>query len=578
MRTIGEADTLARQRLMRYIILYCTVALLLGCGNDRKPRERTSPSGKYYGGVFNANESEPIRSLFPLSLVQASAHRIGAQIFEGLVRFDPKDLSIKPALAESWEADATGTVYTFTLRQGARFHDDACFPGGKGRQLTAEDVVACYVRLCTNQEWNKMFWLFQDRISGANAHYQASAAGPVDGGVKGITAPDKHTVRFVLTHPMPGFLNILAHQGCWVFAPEALNHYGKEVLWHPVGTGAFRVKAYEQGVMLVLERNPEYDGRDADGAQLPYLDAIRYTFVEDKNKELDSFLEGKLSVVYELPINRTNEMGQGAHVLQTIPALSIQFLGMNTRKAPLNDIRIRRAIDLAIDREMLVDSVLDGLAVIAERGVVPPGLQAYPYERLPLRRHDPAAGRRLLEEAGYPGGKGLPQVVLQVNNSGYGYVKVAEAVQAMLERHLGVAAVVSVLPEEQHFRQIEMGLAQFWREGWIADHPDPENFLSLFYGRNAPADTSEPSYLNSTRHRDPRFDSLFSQAVRTADDRLRLTLLASAEEVLMENAFVIPLYHERSVRLLQPWIEDMPINGMEYRDMRLVWIDPASKP
>jgi oligopeptide transport system substrate-binding protein len=563
---------------MRNAILLCAIAFLLGCGNNRKPRERTSPSGKYYGGVFNANESEPIRSLFPLSLVQASAHRIGAQVFEGLVRFDPKDLSIKPALAESWEVDATGTIYTFTLRANARFHDDACFPDGKGRMLDANDVVTCYTRLCTNKDWNQMFWLFQDRIAGANAYYQASSTGTVDGGVKGITAPDDRTVRFVLTHPMPGFLNILAHQGCWIFAPEALEQYGDEVRWHPVGTGAFRVKAYERGVSLVLERNTDYSGRDTDGAQLPYLDAIRYTFVEDKNKELDAFLAGKLSVVYELPIDRTGEMGDGAHVVQTTPALSIQFLGMNTRRAPLDDIRVRRAFDLAIDKAVLVDSVLDGLAVLAERGVVPPGLHGYPYDRLRLRNHDPAAGRRLLEEAGYPEGKGLPTVVLQVNSSGYGYVKVAESVQSMLERHLGVQAVVSVLPEEQHIRRVEMGQAQLWREGWIADHPDPENFLSLFYGRNAPSDTSAPSYLNSTRHRDPRFDSLFSQAVRTADDKLRMALLASAEEVLLDNAVVIPLYHERSVRLLQPWVKDMPINGMEYRDMRLVWIDPASKP
>ncbi len=562
---------------MRIVHFLCAAALLLGCGEARKPRERTSPSGKYYGGVFNANESEPIRSLFPLNLVQASAHRIGAQVFEGLVRFDAKDLSIRPGLARSWEVDATGTVYTFTLAEGPRFHDDPCFPNGKGRPLTASDVVSCYTRLCTNQPWNKMFWLFQDRIAGANAHYQASASGPVAGGVKGITAPDERTVRFVLTHPMPGFLNILAHQGCWVFAPEALDHYGAEVIWHPVGTGAFRMKSFERGVSLVLERNPDYWGRDADGAPLPYLDAIRYTFVEDKNQELDAFLAGKLSVVYELPIERTGAAEDGSCIVQTTPALSIQFLGLNTRYAPFTDIRVRRAFNLAIDKAAIVDSLLDGLAVMADRGVVPPGLAGYPYERIKLRPHDPVEARRLLADAGYPDGKGLPAVVLQVNNSGYGYVKVAEAVQGMLERALKAQVIVSVMPEEQHFRRIEAGHAQFWREGWIADHPDAENFLSLFYGRNAPADTSEPSYLNSTRHRDPRFDSLFAQAVRTADERLRQTLLASAEEVLMENAVVIPLYHERSVRLLQPWVKDMPINGMEYRDLRLVWFDPARK-
>lgn len=562
---------------MRYSFLFLSLAFLVACTGERKPRERTSPSGKYYGGVFNANESEQIRSLFPLSLVQAASHRIGAQIFEGLVRLDARDLSIKPALATSWEVNATGTEYTFHLQEGARFHDDPCFPDGQGRLMTAADVVACYTNLCTNAPWNKMFWLFQDRVAGANAHFQASASGAVQGGVKGLSALDDHTVRITLTHPSPGFLNILAHQGCWIFPPEALTHYGDQVLWHPVGTGAFRVKSFERDVAMVLERNPAYWAKDGDGADLPYLDAIRYTFEADKNKELDAFLTGRLSVVYELPIERTEVVTSGKYEVQSIPALSIQFLGLNARRAPFTDIRVRRAFDMAIDKRTLVDSVLDGLAVLADRGVVPPGLSAYPYERIRPWAYDPVGARSLLSEAGYPGGKGMPTVVLQVNNSGYGYVKVAEAVQGMLERSLGARVVVSVLPEEQHFTRVESGQAQFWREGWIADHPDPENFLSLFYGRNAPADTAEPSYLNSTRHRDARYDSLFAQAVRTADETARMQLLAQAESILLENAVMIPLYHERSVRLLQPWVRDMPINGMEYRDMRLVWLDPTKR-
>lgn len=562
---------------MRRPFLYVLLAFLVACTGERRPRERTSASGKYYGGVFNANETERIRSLFPLSLTQAASHRIGAQIYEGLVRLDPHDLSIKPALAASWELNATGTEYTFHLQEGVRFHDDPCFPEGNGRPMTASDIVACYTLLCTNAPWNQMFWLFQDRVAGANAHFQASAKGVVQEGVKGLSAPDDRTVVITLTHPSPGFLNILAHQGCWIFPHEALTHYGEQARWHPVGTGAFRVKTFERDVALVLERNPNYWGKDADGADLPYLDAIRYTFVEDKNKELDAFLAGRLSVVYELPIERTDVIGSGKHEVQSIPALSIQFLGLNSRMAPFTDVRVRRAFDMAIDKQMLVDSVLDGLAVLAGRGVVPPGLAGYLYDSVRSWAHDPAGARALLAEAGFPGGRGLPTVVLQVNNNGYGYVKVAEAVQGMLERELGARVVASVLPEEQHFTRVETGQAQIWREGWIADHPDPENFLALFYGRNAPADTAEPSYLNSTRHRDARYDSLFAQAVRTADEAARMQLLAQAESILLDNAVVIPLYHERSVRLLQPWVRDMPINGMEYRDMRVVWLDPTKR-
>lgn len=556
-------------------LLIPLLLLVVACSGPAGTRERISPSGKYYGGVFSANESEEFRSLFPLSLTQAVAHRIGGQMYEGLVRFNQSDLSIIPCLASSWDVDASGTEYTFHIRSGVRFHPDPCFPDGQGRELKAQDVAACFTLLCTNDPRNVNGWLFQDRVLGANTYFAQSANGATAEGVAGIKAVDDRTLRIVLTRPWPGFLHVLAHQGCWVFAPEAYAHYGEEVRWHPVGTGPFRMKRFDPGTVLILERSPDYWGTDTDGASLPYLDAIRFTFEQDKVRELDAFLAKQLSVVYELPVDRTDAMQDGrGYEVQTTPALSIQFYGFNSRQPPFADARVREAFSLAIDRRLLVDSVLDGLAVMPEHGVVAPGLAGYPYEKVPGLTYDPQRARELLAEAGYPDGRGLPTIFLQVNNDGFGYVKVAGAVQSMLEHELGARVVSTVLPAQQHFERVEQGRAQFWREGWIADHPDPENFLSLFYGRNAPADTTEPSFHNSTRHRDAQYDSLFAAALRTADAKARMDLLALAEARLMEEHVVIPLYHERSVRLLQPGVRDLPINGMEYRDLRAVWIAP----
>lgn len=558
---------------LRNILTSLLFAAIAGCGGPQAPRERISPSGKYYGGIFSANESEEVGSLFPLSLTRASAHRIGSQIYEGLVRFDPLDLTIVPGLAESWESDPSGLVHSFRLREGVRFHDDACFPDGQGRLLTAQDVVQCLTRICTQHPDNHMFWLLQDHVAGANAHYASEA--PVTEPVKGISATDDRTVRIELTAPWPGLLNTLAHQGCWIYPAEALDHYGTGPRWQPVGTGPFRVKRFDRGQVLVLERWSGYWGTDADGAPLPYLDGVRYTFEQEKEKELEAFLQGTLSTVYELPVGRTDVMrADAAYQVQSVPTLSVQFLGLNLRKPPFNDQRVRKAFAMAIDRQALVDSVLDGLGLAAEHGVVAPGLNNYPYGLVRGTPYDPQQARRLLADAGYPGGRGLPTVHLQVNNNGFGYVKVAEAAQTMLERELGAHVITSVLPAEQHFQRVEQGLPLIWREGWIADHPDPENFLALFYGRNAPADTALPSYLNSTRFKDARFDSLYGAAARTAEQAERLRLLALAEDRLMQELPIIPLYHERSVRLVQPWVKDFPINGMEYRDLRTVWFEP----
>ncbi|MBK6829939.1 MAG: ABC transporter substrate-binding protein [Flavobacteriales bacterium] len=554
-------------------LLPALLLFLVACSAPEPPRERQTVNGKFYGGVFNANESEELRGLFPLSLTQAAAHRIGAQIYEGLVRLDQESLAVVPALAESWTVDASGTEYTFRLRPNVFFHDDACFPDGKGRALKAADIVHCFTRICTNSPDNQMFWLMQDRLVGGNAHYAGEDAGA---GVKGLVALDEMTVRFSLTSPWPGFLQVIAHQGCWIYPEEQVTHYKAEMLWHPVGTGAFRVKSFTKGEAMVMERNASYWRTDTDGSRLPYLDAVRYTFEEDKVVELEAFEKGGLSVIYELPVDRTDVLkGEHAYIVQTAPSLTTQFYGFNSSKPPFNDIRVRKAFSMAIDRQLLVDSVLGGLAIAAEHGVVASGFQQYPYDLVPRLAYDPQGARRLLAEAGFPGGRGLPTLFLQVNNNGFGYVKVAEATQAMLEKELGARVISSVLPAEQHYERIAHNEAMFWREGWIADHPDPENFLALFYGRNAPADTTEPSYLNSTRFRDDAYDSLFSKAVRTSDEALRMRLLAQAEERLMELSVVTPLYHERSVRLLQPWVRDLPINGMEYRDLAAVWFDPT---
>lgn len=564
---------------MRFLPIAALLLVLGSCSEPEKARVRETKGGKFYGGVFNANETEELRSLFPLSLTQAASHRIGAQIYEGLVRFDQHDLSVIPALAESWTMDAGGTTYTFHLRKGVLFHDDTCFADGKGRELTAQDVKHCFTAICTSSEMNQMFWLFQDRIAGANAHYQATALGKPSAGVSGIETPDASTVRITLTAPWPGFLQVLAHQGCWIWPMELPLFHKENALWHPVGTGPFRLKNFRKGEALVMERNPSYWGTDEHGDRLPFLDAVRYTFEKDKGRELEQFEAGRISVIYELPVDRTDFLQTtGRYQVQTAPGLAVQFYGFNSRHAPFTDARVRQAFSLAIDRRTVVDSVLGGLAVATTHGVVPPGFSGYPYDTVPSATFDPERARALLAEAGFPGGRGLPTVFLQVNNNGFGYVQVAEAVQVMLERELGARVISSVLPAEQHFQRVEQGEATFWREGWIADHPDPENFLALFYGRNAPADTAAPSYLNSTRFNDPRYDSLFTLASRTTDEPTRMRLLALAERRLIEEAAVAPLYHERTVRILQPWVRDLPVNGMEYRDLRMVWFDPALRP
>jgi peptide/nickel transport system substrate-binding protein len=532
--------------------------------------------GRKYGGMFNYNESAPVRGLFPLGITQLSSYRLAAQVYEGLLRIDGTDLSIQPGLATSWEVDPTNTVYTFELRKGVRFHDDPCFEGGKGREMTGEDVLHCFTELCTPGPRNLLAWLFQDLVLGAGARINAVMAGRTPPPVKGLELLDDGRFRITLSAPSTTFLQVLAHQGCWIYPKEMVAHYGDDLPWHPVGTGAFILRAIKPGSSMVFERNPAYWGTDEHGNALPFLDGVRVTFEQDRAKEWEAFSRGTLTYYPEpdrAALTALAARPEGPPTVLTAAGLSVQFYGFSRVRAPFTDRRVRKAFSLAIDRRALVDSVLGELALPAERGVVPPGLPDYPYDSVPLLGYDPAQAKALLREAGYASGADLPTVFLQVNNDGPAYVRVASAVQVMLERNLGVQAVISVLPAEQHFARVERAQAQFWREGWVADHPDPENFLALFYGRNAPADTTEPSFLSSTRFKDKQYDAYFQAAQSSIDRTERMRLLANCERILMEDAVVLPIYHERMVRALQPWVRDLPINGMDFLQLRSAWFD-----
>ncbi len=556
----------------RWSILATLCTLLAACG---PPQPRTHGEGGIYGGVFNWNETQVLRNIFPLGITLVSEQHVAGQIYEGLVRFDPKNLEVEPALAESWEVDASGKVYTFHLRPDVFFHDDPAFPDGKGRQLTAQDVVDCFTAICEKGIGDAVFWVFQDKVEGADAYHGSGERG---GRVKGIRSKDDRTVEITLVRPLPTFLQILAGSGCWIWPRELVQAYGQELLRHAIGTGPFRLKAMRPEEALVLERNANYWGRDQHGRQLPYLDAIRVTLVPDKETEINEFLKGHLSMVTELSLSSfalladSADPATGARRFQVLstPALAVQYYGFNASRPPFHDARVRRAFALALDKHRLVDSVLHGLAVPAGHGLVAPGLPAYPYHLVPGIPYDPDSARGLMAAAGYPGGRGFPRVQLQVNTNGFGYRSVASEAQEMLGRELGVAITVTAVAPKVYYDRIERGEALFWREGWVADLPDAENFLALLYGKNAVADTALPSPMNTSRYMNPAFDKLYASALGRGDQTARMRDLALADSIAMHDVPVVPLYHENYIMLVAPNVQDLHINIMELLDLRKV--------
>lgn len=558
--------------LMNRFAPFLLLALVLACG---RPQPATHGTSGIYGGVFNYNESQVVNDLFPLTLTLVSEQNVSAQIYEGLVRFNSKDLNIEPALAERWELDSTGTVYTFHLRPGVRFHDHPVFPGGKGRELTAQDVVHCLAKVCERGMGDAAFWLLQQKVEGADAYHDS---GGTDGKIAGLKALNDRTVRIKLVQPTPNFLQALAVSGCWIWPKELWEEHAGELLTNAVGTGPFRLKAIRPEEAIILERNPNYWGTDGQGRPLPYLDAVRITLLPNKEREASEFLKGHLSMVAELALpsfgvladSVDQHSGKRRFQVFSTPALAVQFYGFKTWAPPLDNPLVRRAFSMAIDRQLLVDSVLHGFALPATTGLVPPGMAGYPGTVDEGTSHDPDKARELMKRAGYPGGEGFPRIQLQVNTNGFGYRVVGSAVQEMLGKELGVALTLTSTAPGIHYERIEQGKADFWREGWVADLPDPGNFLTLLYGKHAEADTSLPSTFNTTRYHNAEFDAAFERGQKAPSEPQRLEALAMAEKLALADMPLIPLYYPRYIVLLAPNVGGFNINALELLDLRQV--------
>lgn len=538
-----------------------------------------------YGGVFRMNEPEDFRSLYPFNVIDRPSFHIAEQVYEGLVKLDPQTLRIVPSLAKSWSISADGLSYTFNLRGGVRFHSDPCFTADpRGRVMNAQDVKWCFDRLCTfDFSGNNLLFetTFMGRVEGADAQYTAShnrQAGPH--GVSGVQYVDDSTIVIKLLAPDPSFIAILATPGCWIFPHEAYELYGNEMRTKAVGTGPFRLKMVKEGEVVFLERNPLYWNTDDEGNKLPYLDGIRIDFIKDKRTEYEAFKKNLLDMLPDIgPELMTDLLGsmdgaakdKPSFQLQSDTSMSVYYLAFQHKTKPFNNRNVREAICLAIDRDKLVNYVLQGDGIAAKQGIVPPSVPGYGGETKGFE-FDPEKARKLLAKAGYPDGKGFPTVELMINHgNGQQSTMIAEAVQNMLKENLGLTISVSVLPIAQLLQETQAGNAAFWRSVWVADYPDASCYLNLFYGKNVPASMTAPSFLNPSRYRDPVFDSLYSAALKSTDPDMRNSLLHKAETQAIRNAAFCPLYYGMQNRLIGMRVRDFYLNGMDIRDFSRTW-------
>ncbi|MFZ9388163.1 MAG: ABC transporter substrate-binding protein [Chitinophagaceae bacterium] len=511
--------------------------------------------------VFHYNEFSGIASLDPAFAKSQSTMWPAHQLFNTLVEIDDS-LHIVPSLARSWDISEDRSVFTFHLRTDVFFHDDPVFPEGKGRRMTARDVEYSFARLIDRSVASPGAWIFNGKVDT----------------LRPFTAVDDSTFRLKLLRSYLPILGIISMQYCSVVPREAVEKYGTRFRSHPVGTGPFRFVAWEEGQALVMKRNPRYFEKDSAGQSLPYLDGIHVSFYDSKATEFLLFRQKQLEFINDIEASFKDEVltkqgtlrkeWEGKIDLHTHPYLNIEFFGILVdtanplvRNSPLRFRKIRQAINYGFDRRKMILYLRNSLGTPAESGFVPMGLPSFDTVRVKGYHYNPARAKRLLAEAGFPDGKGMPEIRLLTVAI---YADMANFVAKQLEES-GIRVQVEVIQKSLLLTMTASSTAAFYRGSWIADYPDAENYLSVFYSKN-------PAPPNYTRYNNPGFDRLFEKAIQEDTDSIRYRLYQEADQVMMNDAPVVPLWYDKVVHLVQPGISGFRPNALNLLELRRVKI------
>jgi ABC-type transport system substrate-binding protein len=538
-----------KNNFIKIIVLFAIAGQFVAC-YDKKSNEKN---------IFHYNEFNGITSLDPAFAKSQSTMWAAHQLFNTLVEIDDS-LHIIPSLAKSWNISSDRTVFTFHLRNDVFFHDDEVFSGGKGRKFTAGDVEYSFSRIIDKQTASPGAWIFNRKVDT----------------LQPFKAIDDSTFQLKLLQPYIPMLGIISMQYCSIVAKEAVEKYGNDFRRHPVGTGPFRFVAWEEGQALVLKKNQQYFEKDESGNRLPYLDGVNVSFYQSKATEFLLFRQKQLEFINDIESSFKDEVltkkgklrkeWEGKIELQVNPYLNIEYLGILVdstndlvKNSPMRLKKIRQAINYGFDRRKMVLYLRNSLGTPAESGFVPMGLPSFDSSIVKGYQYNPSKIKQLLAEAGYPDGKGLPAIKLLTISI---YADMANFIAKQLEES-GIPVQVDVIQKSLLLTMTSASKAAFFRGSWIADYPDAENYLSVFYSKN-------PAPPNYTRYKSAKFDAIFESALKEDNDSLRFRLYQQADQVMMEDAAVVPLWYDKVVRLVQPNVKGFKPNALNLLELRKV--------
>jgi len=535
-------------RILSVCATAVALAVLVGCGGGLPNADQAAQQGILLFG----NGAEP-KTIDPQRATGVTENKIISALIEGLVTYHPSDDNLpEPGVAERWEHNADASVWRFFLRADALWSN--------GDPVTAHDFIYAYRRMLDpgfGGEYAQMLYILQN----AEAYKLGTLS---DFAQVGVQAIDDHTLEFRLVGPTPFFLSMLKHYSWYPVHPPTIEAHGGMLDlggdWtlhgNYVGNGPFVLADWKPNQYLRVDKSPTYWDRES-----VRLNAIIFFPVEDDNSENRMFESGRLHVTGTVPSNQiASYRERRPDILHIDPYLGTYFLRLNVTRPPFDDPRVRLALNLAIDRTALVERVVKGGQQPAT-AYVPPGFSDYPTH--PVLGLDIERARALLAEAGYPGGEGFPSVFFLFNTS-EDHRKIAEAVVAMWNQALGIDMQLEnkewkVYLEAQSNLDYDLS-----RSGWIGDYMDPITFLEMFTTGNG---------NNDTGWANPQYDAHIAAAFRSSTQDEHLAALRAAEDILLRELPIVPLYWYTRIYLLDPRVKGWNPKLLDNRPYKYLYFE-----
>ncbi len=532
---------LSSSKLPHYISTCCAIFILISCESNNQSDSNS---------VFRYNEHKNIGSLDPAFSKDNADIWATNQLFNGLVQMDDS-LNVIPCIAKNWTVTDSATTYTFNLRNDVYFHKHELFGKDSTRTVTAQDFEYSLNRLQDKQVASPGSWVLNK--------------------VANFKAVNDTVFQIQLKQPFPAFLGLLTMKYCSVVPKEIVAHYGSDFRSNPIGTGPFKFKRWEENIKLVFRKNNLYFEKDTDGNQLPYLEAVAITFLPDKQSEFLQFAQGNIDYVSGLDASYKDEIltskGELRDQYKTDvdiirgPYLNTEYLAfyLDSEVSEIQSKLLRQAVNYGFDRHKMMTYLRNGIGIPANGGFIPKGLPGYNEQT--GYSYQPEKAKQLIDDFKAETGITQPSITITTTSN---YLSFCEYIQRELQK-VGLQVNVDVIPAATLKDAKANGKLDMFRASWVADYPDAENYLSLYYSKNF-----TPNGPNYTHFKNELFDTWYEQAFTETNTKSRETLYTKMDSLIMQDAPVVVMFYDEVVRFTRKNVNGLGINPINLLELKKV--------